>query len=103
MAEQPIGVQEIANREYIGPNKTGDNIDAQRVAPYGFDGSNWQRQPVLGAGLVTQAWDAVGAVTNTNVLTLSYYRGGLAGTLINTVTLTFTDSTLSTLVSIVKT
>jgi len=56
MAEQPLNIQEIANREYIGPNKTGDNIDAKRVAPYVWNGSQWQR---LAAPLVDTAYDDI--------------------------------------------
>lgn len=54
MAEQSIGVQEIANRKYIGPNKTGDNIDADRMAGYKWDGQNWQRDTF---GMFTLPYD----------------------------------------------
>lgn len=54
MAEQSIGVQEIANRKYIGPNKTGDNIDADRAADYKWDGQNWGRSIF---GLFTLPYD----------------------------------------------
>lgn len=37
---------EIQNREHVAPDKTGDNIAAKRVANYGWDGTNWQRQQV---------------------------------------------------------
>lgn len=33
--------------EHIGPEETGDNIGAKRVASYGWDGANWQRQGIL--------------------------------------------------------
>lgn len=47
MAEQPLGSQTIDNRVYIGPNKTGDNIDANRAANYSFGSdSNWSRSPL---------------------------------------------------------
>lgn len=31
------------NQEHIGPDTTGDNIHAKKVANYAWDGSNWQR------------------------------------------------------------
>lgn len=47
MAEQPIGSETIANRVYIGPAKTGDNIDANRAANYAFGtDADWARQPL---------------------------------------------------------
>jgi hypothetical protein len=36
-------VSELNQAEHIGPEHTGDNIDAKRVANYIWDGSNWQR------------------------------------------------------------
>lgn len=55
MAEQPVSSEQIANRKYIGPNKTGDNIDADRVALYGFSSagdSTWHRLQVDNNGVV---------------------------------------------------
>lgn len=54
MAEQEIAEQVIANRKYIGPNKTGDNIDADRQAVYGYDsaGAVWRRLAVDSSGNV---------------------------------------------------
>lgn len=46
MGELTVSEQELANRVYIGPSKTGDNIDANRAAGYGFNGSTWQRVPL---------------------------------------------------------
>lgn len=37
------GAESITQAEHISPDKTGDNIDAKRVANYVWDGSNWQR------------------------------------------------------------
>lgn len=34
----------ITKAEHIGPDDTGDNIEAKRVASYEWDGSNWQRK-----------------------------------------------------------
>ncbi len=33
----------IARAEHIGPNDTGDNIEAKRVAVYNWNGSTWER------------------------------------------------------------
>lgn len=29
--------------EHIGPDDTGDNIEAKRVAPYAWNGNQWER------------------------------------------------------------
>jgi hypothetical protein len=54
--------------------------------------------------LVPEAYDAI-LKTNTSatVETFTYYLGGLAGSLIATVTVTYTDSTKDDLVSVVRT
>lgn len=44
MAEHAVSEQELANREHVGPTKTGDNIAAKRVAGYVWNGSSWERQ-----------------------------------------------------------
>lgn len=36
-------VPRITKAEHIGPDDTGDNIQAKRVAQYEFDGDNWYR------------------------------------------------------------
>lgn len=38
------------NQEHVGPDTTGDNIHAKKVANYAWDGANWQR--------ITQPGDA---------------------------------------------
>lgn len=38
------GLNSLYESEHIGPDETGDNINAKRVALYSFDGTNWQRQ-----------------------------------------------------------
>lgn len=37
-------VPSITNAEHIGPDDTGDNIEAKRVANYVWNGSGWERQ-----------------------------------------------------------
>lgn len=103
MAEGPIGQQEIANREHIAPQKTGDNIAAKRVAPYYYDtaSGNWQRAP---SPYIPFPYDYVGVNTagaTTDVYT--FYQGGSGGTLVATVTLTYSDSTKGTLTSVART
>lgn len=42
----PLGgntVPDITKAEHIGPNDTGDNIEAKRSANYVWNGSSWQR------------------------------------------------------------
>jgi len=101
MAEQPIGHQEIANREHIAPKKTGDNIAAKRVAGYAFDGANWQRVPT---GYIPSAYDYVGIDTSPSTSDVyTFYQGGSGGTLVSTVTLAYSDSTKGNLTSVART
>lgn len=48
------GMPSLYESEHIGPDETGDNINAKRSANYVWDGGNWQRmvQP-SGGGTVT--------------------------------------------------
>lgn len=99
MAEQPIGEQEIANREHIAPQKTGDNIAAKRVVPYYWDAasSTWQRSP---APFVPVPYDYVAVAYPDGVTEVyTFYQGGSGGTLVSTVTLVYTDSTKANLSS----
>lgn len=43
------GSESITQAEHISPNKTGDNIQAKRVAMYVWDGSEWGRMAQPGA------------------------------------------------------
>lgn len=97
-------VPRITKAEHIGPNDTGDNIEAKRVVPYYWDGSNWQRQPFAPGNLVTQAYDYVSvAYPTTTTEVYSFKNGGSSGTLITTLTLTYTDTTKDNLSTVVKT
>lgn len=95
------GMPSLYEAEHIGPDETGDNINAKRVVPYYWDGTNWQRQ---GGGLVPKSYDSI-VYTNTSgtVDTYTYYTGGTGGTLVATVTVTWTDSTKTVLTSVVRT
>lgn len=46
------GEGEIERAEHISPRKTGDNIQAKRVAQYVWDGANWQRMSQPGESAV---------------------------------------------------
>jgi len=101
MAEGALGITEIENQEHISFNKTGDNISAKRVVPYYWDGTNWQRQ---GAELIPGSYDALTyTATSATVDTFKYFTGGVSGTLVATLTVTYTDSTHATLVSVART
>lgn len=43
------GEGEIERAEHISPRKTGDNIQAKRVASYVWNGSSWERATAAGA------------------------------------------------------
>ena|SRR5690348_13010606 len=100
MAEQPLNQQEIANRVYVGPNKTGDNIDAERAANYVWDTVNsvWTRQ----SSLAPNAYDYVSYTSGSTTDTYTYKSGGSSGTTVQTITVTWTDSTKATLSSIAR-
>ena len=45
----PIGgdrVKQTAEAEHIGPDYTGDNISAKKVANYAWNGTAWERETV---------------------------------------------------------
>lgn len=100
MSEGPVSHQEIANREHVGPTKTGDNIPAKRVVSYGFDGTNWQRMPLR---FVKNTFDYVSLTQSSTTDTYTFYQGGSGGTLVNTVTITYTGSDKGTLSNVALT
>lgn len=93
MAEQPIPEQELLNRLYIGQAKTGDNIDAIRVADYSYaGGGQWSRTP---SPLLDTAYDYVAMSNpdgNGNYQTFTYKTGGSGGTTVRTLTYTYDGS-----------
>lgn len=95
-------VPSVTNAEHIGSN-TGDNIEAKRTAPYGWNGTTWQRQPATSAGFITSPYDykALAQTSTTDVWT--YKSGGAGGTLVATKTITYTDATKSVISTIVRT
>jgi len=54
-------------------------------------------------GLAIAIYDACSLAQTATVDTWTFYTGGLAGTLVNTVTITYTDSTKTTISNVVKT
>lgn len=52
MANYNKGAESITQAEHISPDKTGDNIEAKRIAHYGWDYTN-------------QEWVRIGAVEST--------------------------------------
>ena len=96
-------VPSIVGAEHIGPEATGDNIEAKRVANYVWNGSTWERQG-NGSGLVTASYDYVTISYPTDTTEVYVFKsGGSAGTTVSTVTLTYTDATKNSLSSVEKT
>lgn len=91
-------VPSITQAEHIGPEATGDNIEAKRVAGYGWTGTAWQR---TAAGL--PAHDYIGVTQDTAADTYEFKTGGSAGTTVATLTITYTDSGKTTIQSIART
>jgi len=93
MANDPYmqGSESITQDEHISPVKTGDNIAAKRVAPYAWNGTNWQRQGVNLQPNVDYDYIDV-QQTSSVVETYVFKTGGSGGTTVRTVTVTYTDS-----------
>ena len=99
-------VKQTAEAEHIGPDYTGDNISAKKVAGYIWNGTTWERNTGASTNtLVTVPYDAITYTnTSTTVDTYRYYTGGTGGTLVATVTVTYSDpTTKAVLVSVVRT
>lgn len=78
--------------EHIGPDYTGDNISAKKVANYNWDGSTWQRlTKPLTAGKDFDYIDI--QQTSATVETYVYKLGGAVGTVVQTIVVTYTDAT----------
>jgi len=79
----------VDGAEHIGPQQTGDNVEAKRVAGYVWDGSAWQR---ASGGLVPSAFDTIQITSynaNNDPLVVVYRTGGAAGTVVATLTITY--------------
>lgn len=60
------GEGEITRAEHISPRKTGDNIQAKRVANYVWNGSAWER--ATPAGTTYPQKTLIDKTTTTNVI-----------------------------------
>lgn len=90
--------------EHVGPETTGDNIQAKRVVGYGWDGSAWGRQGLGAAGFITSSYDYVSvAYPNDTTEVFTFKIGGSGGTTTNTVTITYVDSTKAQMSTVTKT
>jgi hypothetical protein len=86
----------IDQSEHISPAKTGDNIEAKKVAGYVWNpaagvAGEWERQPA-GSALVPSSYDYIGFTNpdaNGNYQTITYKSGGSGGTTTNTLSLVF--------------
>lgn len=91
----------IDNAEHIGPNDTGDNIEAKRTAGYVWNGTTWERQSNIGSSganpiNVTGTVTATGAQLDIeDALSLSSYN--LQSAAYSTATSITTDYLLSAL------
>lgn len=98
MAEHPIPQQELFNRVYKGKTKTGDNIDALVVMPYGFGtDDNWARIPTP---FIDASYDSVAFSNpdgNGNYQTIVFSANSVT---VRTLTLTFDSN--SNVMSIVR-
>src|ERR1041385_5108518 len=84
-----FSAETVTRSEHIDPKTTGDNIQAKRVAPYNWDGTNWSRQPLP---FLDKSYDYVGfsnADGNGNYQTIVFNSGGSGGTTLRTLSLTF--------------
>lgn len=62
------GAESITQSEHISPAKTGDNIEAKRVATYVWNGSSWQRMSQPGESISYQSFNDT--TTDTNLVYL---------------------------------
>lgn len=66
----------INNAEHIGPDDTGDNISAKRVASYVWNGSSWQRMAQPGESATYE--NRNDTTTDTNLVYLAKAVPGTA-------------------------
>ncbi len=97
-------VKQTAEAEHIGPEYTGDNISAKKVAGYVWNGSGWERDSgATTNSLVKERYDYISLATASTTDTWTYKSGGSGGTTVATVTITYTDSTKATISNVAKT
>ena len=77
MAKQGNVVPAITAAEHIGPDDTGDNIEAKRVAAYVWNGSTWERMTQPGS--TTTSYESRNdTTTDTNLVYLGKATPGTA-------------------------
>ncbi len=84
-------VPSITEAEHIGPQATGDNIEAKRTAGYHWNGTNWERDtasPLIPANYDYVAMDPSSAAPTT----MTFKVGGASGTTIATLTLVYSGT-----------
>ena len=95
-------VPRVAKAEHIGPDDTGDNIEAKRVGAYvvGSDGSTWQR---MGQELISKKdFNYIDVQqTSSTVETYVFKSGGPSGTTVQTIVVTYTDATKANIDTVV--
>lgn len=100
MAKSGNVVPTITKAEHIGPDDTGDNIEAKRVANYNWDGTNWQRSP---QAFINASYDYVSNSSTSTSDTFTFKTGGSSGTVVATVAVVYTDSSKATISSVTRT
>ena len=98
MAKSGNVVPTIVKAEHIGPEDTGDNIEAKRVAGYGFgtDG-NWKRNPLP---LIDSSFDSMTTTYPDSVTEVYTFKAG--ATTVSTLTIVYTDASKGSLSSFVR-
>ena len=78
----------IARAEHVGPDDTGDNIEAKRVVPYDWNGTTWTRR---GSPLFTKPYDRlIITYTDSTKATISTIVSKLSGVTQETITNSYT-------------
>lgn len=85
------GAESITQAEHISPDKTGDNIQAKRVAGYVWNGTDWVRQGINLSPNVDYDFIDV-QQTSATIETYVFKTGGSGGTTVQTIVLTYTSS-----------
>lgn len=89
---------EIEASEHISPTKTGDNIEAKRVALYSWKNSEWKRVGFNDTPGID--FDYLGvASTGATEDTLTYKTGGAGGTTVKTIVVTYASASVEKLSS----
>lgn len=74
----------IDRAEHIGPNDTGDNVEAKRVAPYDWNGTTWTRHS---SPLFTKPYDRlIITYTDSTKTVIATIVSKLSGTTQETIT-----------------